>query len=151
MSVGEARRQRLAEKRLLRNKERPHWSPLYQDGNGRFVNQPWLYKRTPSPSYKRAQQQQPQWTPSPEPSYIRDPYIRHQNYMANNFMDAARARYQHMKNDPAGYQKAYRSGLTNNNGYYAPVDKHEVLRMRREDDWERKRKGLNPRNWGNLF
>ena len=84
-------------------------------------------------------------------SYQKDPYLRHQNYMANNFMDAARKRYQHMRNDPSGYQRAYQGGYSNNNNFYAPVDRSALLRMRHEDDWNRKRQGLNPRKWDNLF
>lgn len=149
---GARRRRDLAEKRLLRNKERPHWSVLHQNKDDKFVNQPWLYKKPTSPSYRRVQQQQQQpQAPRPVNRGYSDPFLKHQNYMANNFMDAARARYQHMKNDPAGYRKAQRGGYSNNDNFYAPINKHKVLRMRHQDDWNRRSKGLPTRNWKQLF
>ena len=143
MNAGELRRRRMAEKRLRRNQERPDWSPLHQDQKGKFSNQPWRYKKPSSPSYRRVQQ--PSQPVRSSNKGFSDPYLKHQNNAARNTMSAARQRYQDMKNNPGSYSSKP------DNHYRPEVSKFEQLRLRREDDWNRKSQGLNPRQWGNLF
>tara|TARA_R100001463_G_scaffold30277_2_gene68867 strand:+ start:1258 stop:1755 length:498 start_codon:yes stop_codon:yes gene_type:complete len=152
---GAIRRGEKAAERFERNQDRKDWSPWKQDDRGRFVNAP-----KPMTAAQRAQALAAQKRAaaiaknnfnrnfrSRGGGRIQDPFRRHQNYMANNFMDNARKRFQHMKNDPGGYSKTRHYG----NDFYAPIDKSKVWGMRAEDDWNRRRQGQSPRNWRNIF